>query len=118
LFCETLQDCLVAAGYRVRVAFDGATGVAEFVREPTDVVIVDVIMPGKLEGVETMIEIADLKPGVPVIVISGGGTGEPEGYLTSAKALGAAATLVKPFERSALLAAVAEVVEAAAVAGS
>jgi DNA-binding response OmpR family regulator len=107
-FCETLGESLAQAGHEVRTAYDGAAGVAEFAREPADVVILDVIMPGKMEGVETMIELGDLKPGVPVVVISGGGTGEPEGYLSSAKALGAAATLAKPFDRAALLAVIAD----------
>ena len=109
-FCDTLAESLAQAGYQVRSAYDGASGVAEFAREPTDVVIIDVIMPGQMEGVETMIEISEIKPGVPVLVITGGGTGEPEGYLSSAKALGAAATLAKPFERSVLLESVAGLV--------
>lgn len=102
-FCLTLGESLEAAGYDVRTAFDGAAGVREFARLAADVVLVDMIMPGKLEGVETMGEIADLSPDVPIVVMSGGGTGGAEGYLRSAEALGACATLAKPFDRSALL---------------
>jgi len=102
-FCTTLGESLEEAGYRVRTAFDGESGVAEFAREAADVVVLDVIMPGKMEGVETMAEICDLDPDVAVVVMSGGGMGDPESYLCSAEALGARATLAKPFERSTLL---------------
>lgn len=103
-FCTTLGESLEAAGYEVRTVFDGESGVAEFARESADVVVLDVIMPGKIEGVETMVEICELDPAVPVVVMSGGGTGDPQHYLSSAEALGARATLAKPFERSELLA--------------
>lgn len=104
-FCRTLGESLEAAGYEVRTAFDGASGVTEFSRQAADIVLLDVIMPGKMEGVETMGEISDIAPDTCVVVMSGGGgTGDPQAYLRSAAALGARATLVKPFERAELLA--------------
>jgi DNA-binding NtrC family response regulator len=103
-FCCTLGESLEAAGYDVRTAFDGETGLAEFTRMRADVVLLDVIMPGKMEGVETMSELADVHPETPIVVMSGGGTGDPKNYLCSAEALGASATIAKPFERTALLA--------------
>ena len=62
------------------------------------------VMPGKMEGVETMVEISGVNPNTPIIVMSGGGMGDPHGYLRSVEALGAYATLAKPFERQELLA--------------
>ena len=103
-FCVTLGESLTEAGYDVRTVFNGLAGLREFSRSPTDVVLVDVIMPGKMEGVETMVEISGVNPDTPIIVMSGGGMGDPQGYLRSVEALGAYATLAKPFERQQLLA--------------
>ena len=103
-FCVTLGESLEQAGYDVRTVFDGLAGLKEFSRSPTDVVLVDVIMPGKMEGVETMVEISGVSPETPIIVMSGGGMGDPEDYLRSVEALGAYATLAKPFDRKQLLA--------------
>ena len=110
-FCRTLGESLEAAGYDVRTVFDGASGVEEFSRQAADLVLLDVIMPGKIEGVETMTEISDIDPNIPIVVMSGGGTGDPQNSLRSAAALGARATLAKPFERSVLLALLEEVMD-------
>ncbi len=103
-FCITIRESLETAGYHVRTAYDGESGVREFERAGADVVLLDVIMPGRIEGVETMGEIHGIAAATPIIVMSGGGgTSGPEHYLASAEALGAAATLSKPFERSELI---------------
>lgn len=110
-FCRTLGESLEAAGYDVRVAFDGVSAIREFSSHGADIVLLDVIMPGKIEGVETMVEISDINPDVPIVVMSGGGTGDPQGYLRSAAALGARATLAKPFEAAAILALLRDVMD-------
>lgn len=112
-FCRTLGESLEAAGYDVRTVFDGASGVEEFSRQAADLVLLDVIMPGKIEGVETMAEISDIDPDIPIVVMSGGCAGDPQNYLRSAALLGARATLAKPFESSTLLTLLQEVMDGA-----
>ena len=59
-------------------------------------------MPEK-EGLETIAEIKALRGDVPVIAMSGGGRIGPTDYLETARYIGAAATLAKPFARSELV---------------
>jgi DNA-binding NarL/FixJ family response regulator len=55
------------------------------------------------EGLDTMMQLKKSHPGLPVIAVSGAFGGH---YLASAKALGARATLLKPFSGEDLLRAV------------
>jgi CheY-like chemotaxis protein len=69
---------------------------------PADIVITDIIMPDK-EGIETMTDIMQDFPDVPIIAISGGSLQGLGSYLPTAAALGAFATLQKPFRGEELL---------------
>lgn len=84
-------------GYEVLQAEDGNTGLAIFREQGADVIITDLIMPGK-EGMETIIELRQEYPDARIIAISGGGRVAPEGYLQLAKGIGAARVFSKPFE--------------------
>ncbi len=106
-FRSLLAEALEREGYRVRVAADGNAAVAVARREAFHLVIADMIMPGK-DGIETILELRHHAPGVRVIAISGGGSGQGGDYLPLALTLGAVRTLRKPFSREALLQAVAE----------
>ncbi|MCE1272919.1 MAG: response regulator [Chlorobiaceae bacterium] len=66
------------------------------------VIITDLIMPEK-EGIETIMEVRKMNPSIKIIAISGGGKVGPENYLVLADALGANATLKKPFSGQELL---------------
>jgi CheY-like chemotaxis protein len=68
-------------------------------------------MPGK-EGIETIMEIRQLRPELRIIAMSGGGRGNAGDYLAMAAQLGAARTLEKPFTNDALLTVVREVLAA------
>lgn len=90
-------------GYVVEDAPDGLRGVASFRSRGADLVITDLIMPEK-EGIETILELRDQDPLVPILAISGGSIPEdPGGVLVDAALLGASATLAKPFELPVLL---------------
>lgn len=104
---ELLKAMLEGAGHEVTVAADGDAGMAAYRRRPADLVITDLIMPGK-EGIETIRELVQGVPGIKIIAISGGGRLDPHGYLGLARKLGAARSLAKPFERRELLDTVAE----------
>ena len=76
-----------------------------------DLAIVDILMPGK-EGIETMGDIRDAAPMTKFIAISGGGIGHSRLPLDMAKALGADATLAKPFRPAELAETVDRVLKA------
>ena len=60
-----------------------------------DLVLTDLYLPG-MQGVEVIIRVAKGEPAIPVIALSGPGTGEALFVVHDASHLGAAATLTKP----------------------
>jgi CheY-like chemotaxis protein len=104
---EALTDWLRAAGYGVRTARDGSTGLAAVKLAVPAVVVTDMHMPGT-SGAAIISELKRNYPPVAVIAISGlfnSGHGlDADGAL----ALGAARALAKPFKRAELLHAIAE----------
>ncbi|MFN3574620.1 response regulator [Phenylobacterium sp.] len=74
-----------------------------------DLAIVDIFMPER-DGVELIRDIKARRPDLPIIAMSGGWRSiNPDTVLEMARALGAEAGLVKPFDRATLTATVAEV---------
>jgi CheY-like chemotaxis protein len=106
---ELLVDWFEAAGYRVCVANEGASGIARALVDRPDLVVTDMCMPGA-GGATVISEVTSLFPGVPVIAISahfGSGQGcAPEEALR----LGAACTLAKPFKRKDMVGSVIDLV--------
>ena len=110
-----LRQILERAGYEVDVAADASEGMDLLRASGADLVITDIIMPGK-DGVQTVYDIRMEFPNTRIIVISGGGNVKPmeyepaaiatTAYLASATAAGADLALTKPFEREELLDAV------------
>ena len=105
-----LRTLLELEGYLVLEASDGIKGQQIYRNSPTDLVITDLIMPGK-EGIETIRDLRREFPDIKIIAVSGGGRIGPESYLKMAKGLGALRTLRKPFDRESLLDAVEEVIK-------
>ncbi|HVX39100.1 MAG TPA: sigma-54 dependent transcriptional regulator [Gemmatimonadaceae bacterium] len=62
---------LTAEGYEVRDAQDGATGVARALEAEPDVMLLDLMMPGELDGMATLARVRDALPDVPVVMMSG-----------------------------------------------
>jgi DNA-binding NtrC family response regulator len=93
--CAVFKEILERRGFSVLIAADGIQGLAAFYRYRPDVVITDILMPGK-EGIEVIIEMHRTNPCTKIIAISGGGrVGAPE-FLDIAKKFGACETLAKP----------------------
>ena len=107
---ELLRAILEREGYLVFEAPDGGEGLKQFTETPTDLVITDLIMPGK-EGIETIRDLRRKFQDVKIIAVSGGGRIGPDCYLKMAKGVGALRTLSKPFDRKVLLKAVEEIIE-------
>ncbi len=105
LVAFTVERMLQSGGYEVVRAPDGEKGIKLLKERKVDLVITDIIMPVK-EGIETIGEIREHDPLLPVIAVSGGGQGAGGSYLRMAQALGATEVLAKPFEQDELLGAV------------
>lgn len=91
-----LTRTLRMLGYEVVAAEDGAIALRLFRENRFDMVITDLLMPTR-EGYETIMELRKAEPAMPIIAISGGGRFVAEQYLPTARVLGAARTLAKPF---------------------
>ena len=102
-----IKKMLEKEGHEVAVALNGIEGMELFEQNKPDLVITDIIMPGK-EGLETILELRKNHPELKIIAISGGGRISPEGYLPGAKLLGANAVFQKPLVQKEFMATVAE----------
>jgi len=112
---DALQMVLESVGHDVKVASNGNEAVELQRGEPADLIITDIIMPGK-DGIDTIKEIRQEFPGIRIIAISGGGGVQPTeyvpeaitttAYLAAAKEAGADIVFTKPFEREDLIQAV------------
>lgn len=115
---DALLMVLEGIGHDVKVAADGDEAVDLLRREPADLVITDIIMPGK-NGIETIREIRQEFPGTRIIAISGGGGVQSAdyvpkaitttAYLAAAKQAGADMVITKPFERKDIIQAVTDI---------
>jgi CheY-like chemotaxis protein len=107
---RSLDNALTKAGYEVISAANGFEAIRRW-RDlhGGDLVILDMFMPEK-DGLETMVELRNHSPGVPIIAISGGGTTGRLDILEDARLLGAIETFEKPFSIHALLALVARTI--------
>ena len=103
---DMLQQLLELDGHTVTLAANGDEGLASFARMRPNLVITDIIMPGK-DGIETLVEIRRQDATTPVIAISGGRRSLSASFnLDSSELVGANAMLPKPFTRAQLQAAV------------
>lgn len=99
----TVRHLLERAGYQIIEAGDGREG--SRMLDGVDLVITDLLMP-EVDGVDLLGMIRREGHTLPVIAMSGGGKVDSKSYLDVAKALGAFATIAKPFELDHLLATV------------
>jgi YesN/AraC family two-component response regulator len=95
LVVETLSIAIRSKGHTCTTASNGAEGLKKFVEDHFDLVITDIVMPGK-EGIETIMEMRRQVPGAKIIAISGGGRIGNVDFLGMAQNLGAMSSLKKP----------------------
>ena len=62
---------LGAEGYEVRDAQDGSTAIARALESEPDVLLLDLMMPGELDGMATLSRVRERLPDVPVVMMSG-----------------------------------------------
>jgi DNA-binding response OmpR family regulator len=88
-------------GHEVAEAEDGVAGLRLFHADRPDIIVIDIVMPGK-EGIETIGDLRRESLSLPILAMSGGSAGS-EAYLRFAHMLGADVTLAKPFRPEHLL---------------
>lgn len=93
---DMLKTALRRKDHIVIEAENGKEALIHFKPGVTDLVITDLLMPDE-DGLKVIMKIRELKKGIKVIAISGGGKAGPGSYLNLAKALGADAVYSKPF---------------------
>jgi two-component system nitrogen regulation response regulator NtrX len=99
---------LASEGYDVREAPDGARGVALAVEAEPDLALVDLMMPGELDGMGVLTALRERVPDVPVVMMSG-----RAGLSDAVRAtkLGAFTFLEKPLTPEGVLLALASALE-------
>lgn len=93
-FIDTLGERLATRGFKVSTAGSGDEALEKLGNEKPDVVVLDVLMPGK-DGMETLSQIKHLNPLVEVIMLTGHATIETA---IDGLKLGAYDYLMKPTE--------------------
>ena len=93
-------DALTFAGYQVIEAGDGDAGCQMALSREYDLLLLDLVLPGKL-GLEILKQVRNVRPTVPVIILSA--RGEENDRVTGLR-LGADDYVVKPFSVNELLA--------------
>ena len=98
-FVDVLAQRLEVRGFVVSTSYSGDEAVAKVREQSPDVVVLDVVMPGK-NGIDTLQEIKRLEPLVEVIMLSGQST--VQAAIDGMK-LGAFDYLLKPTETDELV---------------
>jgi DNA-binding response OmpR family regulator len=95
-----IVDALTFAGYEVLQAADGKQGCATATAREYDLLLLDMVLPGKA-GLEILREVRAVRPTLPVIILSARGE---ESDRVAGLRLGADDYVVKPFSVNELLA--------------
>lgn len=95
-----IAEGLEESGYVVTSVYDGAEGEALAVEQAFDLVLLDLMLPGK-SGLEVCEALRQVQPGLPIIMLTALGTANDK---VAGFDAGADDYLVKPFEFSELLA--------------
>ena len=98
--CESLQGVLEDEGFTVQTALSGEEGVRTLAGEQIDLIFLDILMPGGVDGIETLKRIKQISPDAEVLMISGHGTFD---LALEAGQLGASDFLGKPLSLDSIL---------------
>jgi len=101
---QMLRKFLEHEGYTVSEASSGEEGIVRFSELPADLIITDLVMPGK-SGIETAVAIKEEYPDAKFILMSGCDWYGIDAEFEVAKSLGAI-TLKKPFEQKNIIEAI------------
>jgi nitrogen regulation protein NR(I) len=105
---KSFYKLLSEEGYRAQSAASGEAGLELIKKQPPDLVIVDVRLPG-MNGLKTFEAIHAIEPKLPVIIMTAYGTTETA---IEATKMGAFDYILKPFEIPAMLTVIKQALEA------
>ena len=97
---DFIERGLQAEGFEVRSALDGNGGLEKALSEDIDLVVLDLMLPGR-SGIDVLSELHTVKPALPVVVLTA--RGEVEERVAGLDA-GAVDYLIKPFSLNELAA--------------
>ncbi len=97
LMRKMIAKSLLRLGYRINEAGDGFEALALLEKQPFDLIIMDLIMPGK-GGIETLIDLHQMYPSMKRIAISGKVETSNDSIQELAKQFNVDAVFAKPFE--------------------
>lgn len=93
-FVDVLAERLETRDFDVTIAYSGDEALEAVKSKPLDVVVLDVLMPGR-DGIDTLVEIKRMKPILEVIMLTGNATVESA---VEGMKIGAFDYLMKPTE--------------------
>src|SRR3984957_2648566 len=93
---SVVRRVLEKQGFEVSTAGDGQSGLSRFAELNPDLVMVDIVMPGK-EGMATILELREAHPDARILAMTGGGNFTAGDVLRIAELLGADNSIEKPF---------------------
>lgn len=105
---QVTRELLEVLGYRTEVAASGEEAVNYLQEHAVDLLILDVIMPGGMDGVDTYRRVLEIRPGQRAIVVTGFAASD---RVQEALLLGAGVCLRKPLTLDKLARAVRDVLE-------
>jgi CheY-like chemotaxis protein len=111
---EMLQAALTSAGHEVIEAADAGVALAAYQAVPADVVIIDVLSPGRMDAAEFLRRLRRFFPNARVVAMAGRPSYTGSDPLAVAKGLGASGTIRMPLSREELLKVVDDVRRSAA----
>ena len=93
IILDSISKILTEENFRVDTTLKGGTGISHAINEPYDLILTDIRMPD-LDGLKVLREIRRLKPGIPIIIVTGYAT---ISSAVEAMHLGATNYIEKPF---------------------
>lgn len=108
---EVLSTILAGSGYSIRSASSGDEALKLFLENPkADVLLTDIVMPGRLQGTGLATELRKILPKLPIVFMSGYA---PEATVEGTDLRPKAIRLMKPVRKADLLHAIETVVSQA-----
>lgn len=115
-FCEAMRVVLTSAGHAVETAINGQQAVASALQAPPDLIVLDVMMQGALDGLSAAHEIEESQVlhGIPIIMVSSIADTPLSGLFPTDEYLPIDAWFSKPVQPDKLLEAVSRLLRAQA----
>jgi CheY-like chemotaxis protein len=117
IFQLIIRTQLEEMGFPVEVADNGRAALKLCLQFKPNVVVLDMFMPEK-DGIETIPELKRIDPSLEILAVSGGGVGDRELCLKTARLVGARHILRKPFTRTEFSAALSVIMQHCSLAAN